>query len=692
MSPHTPSRPSPDWSIRAAPGPHRYFPSAASARTNRRRLRVFLGTLTIALAVSLGYTFLRPAEYRAASRLEITPAIGLSPSGASPSGSSPSGASSGPVVNSATESPRPFLTEVQVLTSRPVLEQAARQLERAGRDLSAFGPDPLVAIQSNLKATPIADTNVVELVVTSANAELTAPLLNAIVDAYRDRMAENYRGAASEVIGRADEEARKLEASVATKRREVESFRLRHNIVSLEHGDNEVLARVRNMSTSVNTANDRVATAEGKYRSLSESAAAGKSVVRTGDEGTLASLEQRATQARDELRELERLYTPEYLAKEPRAVALRARIAELDRQWKVQREGSREAALLEAKDDLASAQEAARRLQSQVASGRQQVGEFTARFNEYKSRQDELDALEAAYRAALQRKVKLEAGEQARMPTISVLEVAIAPQQPWRPLYWRDAGIGVAGSLVLALLATWLVEFFNRSDPQPPLVIAQSLGGLAYPPMSPLLPGDGAPAGALPAGASPLLPPPEAAPRELNQAEVSALIRAGDDADRIAMLLLLAGVDPDELLELRGTDVDLAQRLVRIRGESARDVALSLALQRLLATRPPQPETDSLVGGQGRAGTRDGIDARILCAAHDAGIESATEVVADCLRHTYIAYLVRQGIRFADLTRLVGHLSRGALSQYSNLSPVGSRAPREAIDVVMPAVREFESG
>jgi len=671
-----------EWRTHAGPGLPQDFRAAASVRTNRRRLRVFLGTLTVALAVSLGYTFLRPAEYRAASRLEITPAVG----------SSPSGASSGSVVDNAAESPRPFLTEVQVLTSRPVLEQAARRLERAGRDLSAFGPDPIFVVQSKLKATPIANTNVVELVVTGSNADLTAPLLNAIVDAYRERMAENYRGASSEVIGRADEEARKLEASVAAKRREVESFRLRHNIVSLERGENEVLARVRNMGTSVNTANERVATAEGKYRSLSESTAAGKSVVRAGDAATLANVEQRAAQAREELRDLERIYTPEYLAKEPRAVVLRTRIAELDREAKVQREASREAALLEARDDLASARETARRLQSEIASGRQQVGEFTARFNEYKSRQDELDALEAAYRAAMQRKVKLEAGEQARMPTINVLEVAVTPQQPWRPLYWRDAAIGVAGSLVLALLATWLVEFFNRSDPQPPLVIAQSLGGLSYQPMPPLLPGDEAPGRALPAAATPLLPSPEAPPRELNQEEIAALIRAGDDADRIAMLLLLAGVSPCELLELRWTDVDLAQRLVRIQGESAREVALAVPLQRLLATRPAQPETGSLVGGQGRAGTRDGIDAQILCAAHDAGIESATEITSDCLRHTYIAYLVRQGIRFADLTQLVGRLSRGALSQYSNLSPAGSRAPREAIDVVMPAAREFDFG
>ena len=71
----------------------------------------FLGTLAVAFAASLGYTWLRPAEYRASARLEITPAAGALPLG--------------PAATSTTESPRPFLTETQVLTSRPVLRRGS---------------------------------------------------------------------------------------------------------------------------------------------------------------------------------------------------------------------------------------------------------------------------------------------------------------------------------------------------------------------------------------------------------------------------------------------------------------------------------------------------------------------------------------------------------------------------------------
>ena len=49
------------------------FVPSPTARANRRRLLVFIGVFVAVAAVGLGYTFLRPAEYRATARIEITP-------------------------------------------------------------------------------------------------------------------------------------------------------------------------------------------------------------------------------------------------------------------------------------------------------------------------------------------------------------------------------------------------------------------------------------------------------------------------------------------------------------------------------------------------------------------------------------------------------------------------------------------
>lgn len=644
-------------------------------QANRRRLLVFLGTLVVSLAATLSYTFLRPAEYRAAARVQITPAAPLEPV-------------SGP----APESAKPLLTEVEVVASRPVLEQVAARLGASGVDLSVFGPDPIAGMKAALDVTPVSGTNVVELAARGARPELLAATVNGVIEVYREQLARSYRSSASESLAQVGEEISKLEARVAEKRREVEGFRVRYNIVSLEREENQVLSRVKGLGTSLNTANDRVAAAEGKLRSLTESAAAGKAVVRSRDDPTLANMEQRASALREELRELERTFTPDYLAMDPRARALRVRIAELEQQLKVQREASQRAALMEAQEELSSAQEAARRIQQDIAGGRQEVSQFTARFNEYKAMQDELAQLETLHADAVQRRAKLEASERARTPSVQVLEAATSPREPWRPLYWRDAALSVAGSLLLALLAMWLVELFNRPEPQPSVVIAQPvMPGL-------LLPGAPEPV-ALQMARSPALEGPAHAllaqqptlPRELTQDEVGALYRAADADSRLAVLLLLNGLSPEEALALRWGDIDLDKRVIRVGGQAGRELGLNDTVATLLAARVAPAEIPVLATRKGAAVTVSDLGTRTLCAAHDAGIERAAEVTPGCLRHTYIAFLVRQGIRFSDLADLVGPLPTEVLAAYSALSPAGHRIPADAVQRVYPSLRPVQT-
>ena len=424
----------PEWGIGRSLGGEGFAPSVARV-ANRRRLRVFLGTLVVALIVSLAYTFLRPAVYRASARLEITPAAAAPAS--MPTQTQISIAGPEPV--------RPFLTEVQVLTSRPVLEQVLQRLNSAGHQLGDLGSDPVAALQSRVQAVPVESTNVVDLYAEGKRPDILAPIVNTIVDVYQDRLVDAYRAATQTALAQADSEVTKLQADVAAKRREVESYRLRNNIVSLERSENEVLARVKNQSDALGKANERLATAEGNVRALTEAAAAGKVVVRSRDNPTLANIEQRASQAREDLHDLERSYTQEYLATQPQAMALRARIAELERQIADQRRQSQQNALAEAQEELVSAQAAANRIKSQMASDRQSVAQFTTHFNEYQDMQAALGDLEKAYRDAVQRRARLEASERARMPSLRVVEAAATPVAPWRPLYWRDAGISVGG-------------------------------------------------------------------------------------------------------------------------------------------------------------------------------------------------------------------------------------------------------
>jgi integrase len=235
----------------------------------------------------------------------------------------------------------------------------------------------------------------------------------------------------------------------------------------------------------------------------------------------------------------------------------------------------------------------------------------------------------------------------------------------------------------------WLVELFNRPEPQPAVVLIQpQAGALPYEASPHLLASRSRPAVSLEATEPALLPRQSTFPRELRHDEVSALIRTSDDDSRLVMLLLLSGVTLEEAAKLRWSDVDLARGAIRVGEESARDIALGGTLRQCLAVGPKVLGSDLLVGHPGRPVTRDSIDARVLYAAHDAAIEDASQITSDCLRHTYLAFLVRQGIRFADLVRLVGHLPADLVGAYSALSPPGARIGMAEVQLLHPALRE----
>jgi len=649
-------------------------------RANRRRLRVFLGVLVVAGTASLIYNYSRPAEYRASARVQINPGAVQVESMKALGGSQ------------GTDAQRPLMTELQVLTSRPVVEAAAERLSVAMPNrVSALGVDPVTAMQASLQATSAGDTDVVELVATGADPELAAALVNSVIGTYKERLEQSYRDTSGEALERINDEIAKIDARVAQKRRVAEEFRQRHDVVSLEREENQLLARARGQATAVNNASEKLALAEGRLRALEEAAAQGRSVVRARDNPTLANLEQRASQIREDLRELEKSYTPDYLALDNKTGAQRRRLAELERQIEIERTTTQQLALAEAKEEVTSAREAASRIQQQIANDRVALQTFAARFNEYKVLRDELTQLESLARDTMQRKVRLEAGERARRPSVRILEAATVPQSAWRPDYGRDALLSVVGSLLLALLATWLVELFNRSDPQPAVVIAQPI---AYPMMVGASGNMPQTHEALAAQARPaltaepvgLLPSGTTFPRELAEDEIAALLDASTGRARLAAMLLLSGLAIDEIVLLERDDLDRASHRVRLQGISPRTIELPEPVWAALDRPPDSPGARMLSDESGSAPTAEDIALEIFYAAHDAGIVRPSEVTPDALRHSYLAFLVRQGIRLGDLVRIVGRLTPERAAAYGDLAPPGERIALEAVNRLMPGM------
>src|SRR5581483_6700594 len=303
--------------------------ASPAQRANRRRVLVFAISFVVLLAASLAFVFSRPAEYRSVARLQITPAT------------LPAGVAKDGVQGS-------IASEVQVLTSRPVLQSVAEQLQSEGYSLADLGSDAVSGIQARLRVTPVPNSEIVELAATGGDRQLLAPMVNGIVEAYRARVEDAYANNFEQAIESATQETERLAQAVNDKRHAVERFRTLHNIVSLDRDENQILARVRSQNAALNAATERLAAAETKLRDVNEAAAAGNAVTRPRDEAAISGLQQQITHTWQELSELDRRYTPEYLARDPNVKLTRARLADMEAQVAKLRQQSKEGALADA--------------------------------------------------------------------------------------------------------------------------------------------------------------------------------------------------------------------------------------------------------------------------------------------------------------------------------------------------------
>jgi hypothetical protein len=77
----------------------------------------------------------------------------------------------------------------------------------------------------------------------------------------------------------------------------------------------------------------------------------------------------------------------------------------------------------------------------------------------------------------------------------------------------------------------------------------------------------------------------------------------------------------------------------------------------------------------------------ILCGAHDAGLDLPEEITPAALRrHTYLAFLLRLGIRAADIGRIAGPIPNNHIRAYVEFAGSRARQPLEQIGQVQPVL------
>ena len=160
-------------------------------------------------------------------------------------------------------------------------------------------------------------------------------------------------------------------------------------------------------------------------------------------------------------------------------------------------------------------------------------------------------------------------------------------------------------------------------------------------------------------------------------AEVEALWAASAPEDRLLIALLLSGMTFDEIANLKPDAVDGDRGLIDVKVDHVRSLPIAPKLAELVGYFEADPGLFS--------GTH-AIVARIAQLPYSAGLADPASVDARALRHTYICFLVRQGVKFDALQRIVGGLDPHEMQQYSDMMPPMPGKQLEDVMLVYPAL------
>ena len=478
-----------------------------------------------------------------------------------------------------------------------------------------------------------------------------------------------------------EDELSGLSEKINTKRIELGRFRQNHDISSVGREENEALARLSGLNESLNVANEEAVKAKSRLDSINKAISRGQLVVPHEDTRTLSLLEQRAQELREELDELDRRYTREYMALSPSLKVVPEKLAALENEIKQMRQSGQRIVLADAEQEYNEAQQTVYTIRSQLDEHKETATVFTARFTEHDALQSDLEALELLYRETQERLVQIETRYAGKYPQVDVIERAFLPSEPIRPNYWLDTLIAVIGSILFGLFCVWISEFLTRKE-QPKSAV--NLSGIH------LYQGDAPDMLGHPQHQNKLMQQQQYALekptiREVSSEEITVLLRAANDKAKLLVALLMSGLTLEEISTLEDNDVDCEEDKLMVTGSSPRNIPLNHEVKAFFVNSDCR-----LTNPTGKLLAGDELAALLACAVIDAGLPTPDEVNADSLRHTYMTYLVKQGIRLSDLELIMGYIAPTELSSYRVYSPSGSGRSFKEINLCYPSLNRMD--
>ena len=661
----------PPSSVDTGPGRHFHenndigFQQPKFSRTLIKCL-IFSVIFILSATASLTYTFMRPAVYE--SRADLL----LSPDLAGSNGNMEGGTAIQDVA-----------VQSQVLLSRDLLTQLLGKLSE-NRGSTETIPSNLSDLKNMVRVTSVENSTIVNLRAEGPEKNILPVIVNTWVDLYLEKNSQMQTTKSNAAWESLQQQIHELENKLTEKQVELNKFRDKYDIVSMQRDENQILSELKGLNKALNNTVEEKVAAEANLIAIKEAIEQGKWAGRFRKPTELTRLEEQAEILKEVVTEYQARYTPKYLQLDKDARAANERLQRLEEKIQLKYEENRISAIEEAEQEIVSAGHAVAILEDKLAVNKKKAAMFSKRFSEHESLQEELKQLESFSRDKKEALVAMEIKSSSDIIQVKLLERAFPPERPIRPNYLRDAGLSVALSILLGVLAVLCFELFTRPAGGWSQTGAQTITfNQLLPNRHPLLQTS---SGDLPDHAA--LPTLEhKLPRELAETEVQALMSASDNHAQLLIAAILNGLSLEETARLKWGDIQGESKEIHIAGENARTIVTAeLFMQILERNMPGKPDDDLpiLQDKHSNSLTDRKLESLISRAANDAGLDQPSEITSQVLRHTYISYLVRQGGRLTEIPKLTGSFPDAHQAGYALIRPPGPGIPLSEIELAYP--------
>ncbi|RLA19481.1 MAG: integrase [Gammaproteobacteria bacterium] len=641
------------------------------------RLIVFCIVFTLSLIISLGYVYSRPALYRSYATLLTVAQTAIDQ-------------------QSSDADIQHVAIQRQILTGQELLDETLLRLDQSAQqgDSAAFDSSELsiAKLRRMLTVQAVPETNLVELAAIGYQAEILAPIINTWIDIYLQRRADEVKQSTGLTLETLREELAGLDTKILIKREELKYFREVNEITSLGRDnlfENQSLARFKALNRSFNKASEEAIKTKAQLDAINKAIGRGKTVVPAEDKKGMRVLELRLQKLREQLAEFDKKYTREYLALNPNLNVLPKQIQDLENEIQSKRNFGQNIALSDAQQNYYAAQQSLRVIKKQLDDHKQKATEFSSKFAEHESLLTDMQGLEKLQRETQERMIQIEAKQAEKFPQVKIIERAFFPRKPFSPDYAQNAIIAAIGSFILGLFSVWAVEYLTRREEHKASI---SISGLnIYADAAPGLINryqqqneqlTSTPPQSLQHEQSPKLE--DDLPTELSAQTLDTLLEAADIKTRQLVCLLLSGLTLDDISRLEKEHINFDNDTISVKGEEQRTISIAPALTALFKQAPRCPAWK-----KNQNTSVEMLKAILVYAAIDAGFSGEQNINAESISHSYIVFLVKQGVRLSELEQITGYTDPTTLSKYTRYSPVKRGLALTEINLIHPALENL---